>query len=162
MVDTFRRAKRYHQTGELLRIDRVGKPGQLASIPRRRLLTIEFQDYTLVQERSVGFGLTYPDVKADAERLALERGERIRRARKAAGLTLDEVSKDIGMSRATLWKWETGRTESYDAVLLLWLARRLSTTHEWILFGTADSWAAAPPPIPASKKRRMPPKDGKP
>jgi len=100
-------------------------------------------------------------VKAEAQRLALERGERIRKARKAAGLTLDQVSKDIGMSRATLWKWETGQTESFDAVLLLWLARRLYTTHEWILFGTGDPWATAPRSAvpPTLKKRRTPTKD---
>jgi len=103
-------------------------------------------------------------VKAEARRLALERGERIRSARKAAGVTLDQVSKDIGMSRATLWKWETGWTESYDAVLLLWLARRLYTTYEWILFGTADPRATASrsagPRKP--KKRRPLPEDKKP
>jgi len=126
------------------------------------LLIVELRCYTLVQERNGSFALTYGEVKAEAQRLALERGERIRKARKAAGLTLEEVSKDIGMSRATLWKWETGQTESYDAVFLLWLARRLYTTHEWILFGTADPWATAPRPVRPPKKRRPPPKDEKP
>ena len=65
------------------------------------------------------------------------------------------------MSRGTLWKWETGQTESFDAVLLLWLARRLYTTHEWILFGTADPWATAPRSAvaPTLKKRRTPSAD---
>jgi len=101
-------------------------------------------------------------VKAEAQRLALERGERIRKARKTAGLTLDEVSKDIGMSRATLWKWETGQTESLDAVLLLWLARRLYTTHEWILFGTADPSVTASRSLRPTKKPRPRRNDEKP
>jgi len=95
-------------------------------------------------------------VKTEAQRLALKRGERIRKARKAAGLTLHQVSKDIGMSRATLWKWETGQTESYDAVLLLRLARRLYTTYEWILFGTADPWVTSPhSAVPPKPKKRL-------
>ena len=83
-------------------------------------------------------------MKADARRLALERGERIRRARIAAGLRLVDVSEDIGISRATLWKWETGQTASYDAVLVYHLARRLFTTYEWILFGGGTELARTP------------------
>ena len=101
-------------------------------------------------------------MKADAERVALKRGERIRTARKAAGLTLNQVAKDIGMSRATLWNWETGQTESFDAVLLVWLARRLYTTYEWILFGTGDPGAMAPRSVRPPKKRGPPRKDEKP
>jgi len=94
-------------------------------------------------------------VKTEAQRLALERGHRIRTARKAAGFTLDELAKDINMSRATLWKWETGQVESYGAVAMLWLARRLHTTQEWILFGTANPWQTAPPSgVPSKPPKR--------
>ena len=135
---------------------------ELQDFQQPLLQIVELGNYTVVQERNVGLALTYGDVKAEAHRLALERGGRIRKARNAAGLTLDEVSKDIGMSRATLWKWETGQTESLDAVLLLWLARRLCTTHEWILFGTANPWITAPRPARPPKERRPPSKDEKP
>ena len=97
------------------------------------------------------------EMNTEAQRLALERGERIRTARKAAGFTLDELAKDINMSRATLWKWETGQVESYGAVAMLWLARRLHTTQEWILFGQANPWetAARRAALPSKPAKRL-------
>lgn len=67
----------------------------------------------------------------------------MRTARKSLGLTLEEVSREIGISRATLWKWEAGETAEFSAVSLLRLARRLYTSVEWILWGEAsDPWIA--------------------
>ena len=102
------------------------------------------------------------DVNPEVRRLALERGDRIRIAREAAGVTLDEVAKDIAVSRATLWKWETGQVVIYSAVPMLWLARRLYTTQEWILFGTGDPRATAPRWVQPPEKRGQPRKDEKP
>lgn len=77
------------------------------------------------------------------EQLAKERGQRMRTARKSLGLTLETVSSDIGISRATLWKWEAGETAEFSAVPLLRLARRLYTSVEWLLWGEeADPWIA--------------------
>jgi len=101
-------------------------------------------------------------VNPEVRRLALERGDRIRIAREAAGVTLDEVAKDIAVSRATLWKWETGQVVIYSAVPMLWLARRLYTTQEWILFGTGDPRATAPRWVQPPEKRGQPRKDEKP
>lgn len=36
-------------------------------------------------------------------------GERIRELRKARGITADEVTRQLRMSSATIWRWESGK-----------------------------------------------------
>jgi len=94
-------------------------------------------------------------VEAEAEREAIEAGQRIRKARLAQGLSLDELADELECSKGVLSKWENGETESLDARLLERLAARLYVTPRWILFGPQqDAWLARHQPFTAPKKRR--------
>lgn len=59
-------------------------------------------------------------------------GDRIRDLRKAKGLTQQELSRILGVSRATLASWETGR-RTPDAHTIRSLARTFNTTTDYLL-----------------------------
>lgn len=71
------------------------------------------------------------------------RGQRIKRARAALGISQDKLAKRVGVSTMTVSRWETD-TMSPEGDNLPALAAELGVTPGWVLFGEEDG---APPPI---------------
>ena len=69
--------------------------------------------------------------------------DRIRQRRKALGLTAAQVAKALGVSRATVYRYEAGQIEKLPARALEPLAALLQTTSGYLLNGEGE--AAADP-----------------
>ncbi len=74
-------------------------------------------------------------------------GERVRSARKAAGLSQADLAERIGVSQPAIATWESG-VHDPRRVVMAKLADALSISHEWLTAGArssseADSQAAA-------------------
>src|SRR5882762_7239812 len=68
-------------------------------------------------------------------------GERIAKAREAAGLNPSELSREIGVSRAAVAQWEVGKTEP-NARNLRKIASVVGVTLEWLGQGRGTAAAA--------------------
>lgn len=62
-------------------------------------------------------------------------GDRIRRARKAAGLTQEQLAEIVGVSRPTITQWETGSTKTMRFEHIFKAARALQKNPEWLITG---------------------------
>ncbi len=62
-------------------------------------------------------------------------GERIRTRRKALGLTLQGLAKQVGVSHPAILNWEKGATRSFREPYFSRLASALKTTPQWLLEG---------------------------
>lgn len=62
-------------------------------------------------------------------------GERIQKARNAAGLKQRELAAAVGVSRSTISLWEHDNIHSMRSDRLFKLARRLKCDPDWILTG---------------------------
>src|ERR1700694_304466 len=69
-------------------------------------------------------------------------GERIAKAREAAGLNPSELSREIGVSRAAVAQWEVGKTEP-NARNLRKIASVVGVTLEWLGQGRGTAAGAA-------------------
>ena len=66
-------------------------------------------------------------------------GDKIKRSRQGAGLGLTEAAIDAGISKAGLWKIETGRTKMPDLATLRTLAAALGVDFtKWLWDTDAD------------------------
>ena len=65
-------------------------------------------------------------------------GDRIRRAREAAGLSGAQLARRLGVKTQTVTSWETGRSEP-RANRLTMLAGFLAVSPTWLLYGLGDS-----------------------
>lgn len=61
-------------------------------------------------------------------------GVRLSTARKAAGKTLDDLALAMGVTRATVGHWETGRN-GIGAAQLREAAKLMKVTADWLLYG---------------------------
>ena len=59
-------------------------------------------------------------------------GERLRRARVAAGLSVSELADELEVSRNSISRWENGHGERPRRALLLAYALRCSVPIEWL------------------------------
>lgn len=66
------------------------------------------------------------------------RGERIRIAREARGLSQEELGDAIGSSQGTVSEWEKDDERRIQRSNLKALARELRTTEEWLQRGTGQ------------------------
>ena len=64
--------------------------------------------------------------------------EIIRNRRKELGLTLEEVGKRVGVSRATVMRWETGEIKNLGRDKIATLAAALQVSPEYLLGWTDD------------------------
>jgi len=80
--------------------------------------------------------------KLDIERLNGEVGSRLRAARKAARLTMEQVATRLDISKGTIGHWETGRNGIGAAELAL-LARIYGVPVERLFPGQEDGAPAA-------------------
>ena len=69
--------------------------------------------------------------------------DRIRQRRKALGLTAAQAAKALGVSRATVYRYEAGQIEKLPARALEPLAALLKTTPSYLLTGEGDATADA-------------------
>ena len=60
-------------------------------------------------------------------------GEKIKRAREAAGLSQEKLAQQSGVTYSTVTKWEQDKPESIDAYNLRRLARTLGVRMEDLL-----------------------------
>jgi len=74
----------------------------------------------------------------------MDLSERIIRARKAAGLSQEELGQRLGVTRQAVSKWETGQTKP-DADMLVLLCRELGLSADYLLLGVEET-AQAPAP----------------
>ena len=65
----------------------------------------------------------------DQEKIA----ERIRLARKDAGMTLQEIATAIGVTKSTVQRYEQGRIENVKQPVLEAMARALDVNPEWLM-----------------------------
>lgn len=64
-------------------------------------------------------------------------GERLRRLRKGAGIQLTALAAEIGVSKPTLWKWETDKVRPRSGSLAR-LADALRIDEKALLYGTPE------------------------
>jgi transcriptional regulator with XRE-family HTH domain len=74
-------------------------------------------------------------------------GKFLARKRKAAGLTLQAVADQIGVTKANVYQWEAG-TWLPDPALLEPLARALNTSYEELFVKAGYDRGALPSPEP--------------
>ena len=65
-------------------------------------------------------------------------GERIKRAREAKGLTLLDVAKEVGVSEATLQRYESGNIKNPKQPKLLSLAKALDVDVNYLMNWKGD------------------------
>lgn len=70
----------------------------------------------------------------DLEKLAFTRGDRMRRAMKVAGLSVQDMADYLRVDRATVSTWINDRHAPAVASLMLWAART-GAPLEWITTG---------------------------
>lgn len=65
-------------------------------------------------------------------------GERMRTRRKELGMTLDDISMEIGVARSTVQRYETGAIEKLKLPVIEAIARVLRVTPEWLVGKTDE------------------------
>ena len=65
-------------------------------------------------------------------------GQRIRTLRQAKGLSQQELAEAVGVTKAAVMHWETGRTKNIRNHTMLVLVRVLETDQEFLLYGSRD------------------------
>ena len=62
-------------------------------------------------------------------------GDRIRQARKAAGLTQQQVADTVGVTKSSVAQWESGQTKNLRGENLVKASKVLGTNPEWLISG---------------------------
>lgn len=65
--------------------------------------------------------------------------ERIKQRRKELGLRAEDVAEKIGVSRSTVFRYESGEIEKLPYTNLVPIAKALNTTVEYLMFGCAEN-----------------------
>lgn len=83
--------------------------------------------------------------------------ERIKTRRKELGLSADDVAQALGVSRATIYRYESAEVEKVPITVLEPLARVLQTTPSYLMGWEIDSAAPGglPDPAPTPVIRRI-------
>ena len=66
-------------------------------------------------------------------------GDRIKNRRKELGMTVDDLAKIVGKSRATIYRYENGAIEKLPTDVLVPFADALDTTPDYLMGWTEDS-----------------------
>ena len=72
-------------------------------------------------------------------------GERIAERRKALGLTLEDIAQEIGVSKSTVSRYESGTFESIKLPVIEAIARVLHVNPSWLI-GKTDKMEIVPRP----------------
>ena len=73
----------------------------------------------------------------------MELKDRIAQARKAAGLSQEQLGEKLGVSRQAISKWESGAANP-DVAYLAAMCRELGVPSDWLLLGEEDGEASPP------------------
>lgn len=65
--------------------------------------------------------------------------DRIKKLRKALGLTQQEFAEKIGVKRNTVAQYEMGRNEPIESVITL-ICRTYDVRREWLVDGVGEMW----------------------
>ena len=89
--------------------------------------------------------LSAPEGPAPAQAATPEEsfGERLKRLRSASGLTMIALAERVGVTKPTLWKWETGKVMPRPAALER-LAQELGLTAAELMYGRQGKTVARP------------------
>lgn len=71
-------------------------------------------------------------------------GERIKARRKELGISADDLAKQIGVDRTTMFRYEKGTIEKMPVSALIPIANALRVDPVWLLTGRSDEAAPAP------------------
>ena len=74
-------------------------------------------------------------------------GERIRARRKKLCLSADDLAKQIGVDRTTMFRYEKGTIEKMPVSVIVPIANALHVDPVWLLTGRSDA-AMLVPPVP--------------
>lgn len=72
-------------------------------------------------------------------------GQRINQARKDAGLSMAELARRVGVTRAAVHQWETGQSTGIKPTNLSAIASTLDCTMDWLATGRQRREVADPP-----------------
>lgn len=78
-------------------------------------------------------------------------GERVQAARKAKGLSLEELGRRVDLNKSTLYRIEQGsdcKTETLGRI-----ADELGATTDWLIFGRGDAPAGVDTAVPRGTER---------
>ena len=75
-------------------------------------------------------------------------GERIKLKRKSAKMTQEELAKKAGVTKSAISQYESGLTKKMDGDKLLLIAKSLSVSAEWLIYGKDQP--------PSQKKENLP------
>lgn len=75
-------------------------------------------------------------------------GERIRACRKKLCLSADDLAKQIGVDRTTMFRYEKGTIEKMPVSVIVPIANALHVDLVWLLTGRSDAAMLAPPDPP--------------
>ena len=78
-------------------------------------------------------------------------GARIRQLRRASDMTMLELGKIVGVSKPTVWKWESGKARPREGALDA-LAQALNTTAALLLYGVDEPAGFTPSPGAQAKE----------
>ncbi len=93
--------------------------------------------------------------KASGAPVVTDLGQRLRSAREAAGFTMEEAARRIGVMKPTWQAWETGRKEPRSNRLAM-TAGVLGVTPSWLLSGMGDGpWQRRATDDPAALLREL-------
>ena len=81
-------------------------------------------------------------------------GERIRERRKALDMTADELARLLGISRATVYRYENGEISKIPISQLSPIAAALHTSADYLMGWSDDPYAASRPDGKVSPDRR--------
>ena len=76
----------------------------------------------------------------------LTTGERIKARRKELGISADQLASRIGVSRATMFRYENGAIEKVPSYVLALIASALNIDPVYLLLGYSDSSSQPDPP----------------
>lgn len=77
----------------------------------------------------------------------LEIGKRIKSRREQLGLTLDDISRQVGVAKSTIQRYETGKIETPKQPVLLSIANVLQVSLDWLMRKT-DILSPLSPTLP--------------
>lgn len=75
-------------------------------------------------------------------------GERIRARRKELCLSADDLAKQIGVDRTTMFRYEKGTIEKMPVSVIVPIANALHVDPVWLLTGRSDATMLVPPDPP--------------